>query len=349
MLKKIARALALVVTALVIVVSIGGIVGVWYLNNVASNVTRTAFTVVQTGVNVVDNGVTRVENLVATGRAEVQQAEETIVTVAGNVQANRPVLTALNERLETRLGPTIDQLRTAIEPIRDTVIKVASIVDIASSLPFAERRTPRLVALDQAFDRLAEVAADIQQLRTTLRETVLGEIDQFNEQTVTALTSVTTRIDTRLAETQANIQETQAEIQALRDRLDAEQRRLLLIYNLVAVATTLLFLWVIYSQVVVMRHHWQLLRSPAAAVSGPAPTAQVASASPAVTPASAPAATTAVVPAVTSVPVEEVEAAAMIESTDEPGIVPGEEPVEELTIADPGPADSGVDESEEAG
>lgn len=333
MLKKFARVLAVVLTVLVIVLSIGGIVGVWYLNNVAANVTRTTFAVVQTGVNVIDGGVARVENLVATGRAEVQQAEETIVTVAGNVQANRPVLTALNERLETRLGPTVDQLRTTIEPIRDTVIKVASIVDIAASLPFAEQRTPRLIALDQAFDRLAEVAADIQQLRTTLRETVLGEIDQFNEQTVTALTTVTTRIDTRLAETQANIEETQAEIQALRDRLDAQQQRLLLIYNLVALATTLLFLWVIYSQVVVMQHHWRLLRSPAAAVSGPA-SAQVAPASPAAVPASAPAAATAVMPAVTPAPAEEVEAAVMTESTAEPGIVAEEEPSEDPALAD---------------
>ncbi len=34
------------------------------------------------------------------------------------------------------------------------------------------------------------------------------------------------------------------------------QSRLLLIYNLIALAATLLFIWIIYSQIVVIRYHW---------------------------------------------------------------------------------------------
>jgi hypothetical protein len=128
----------------------------------------------------------------------------------------------------------------------------------------------------------------------------------MTQQAVDVLTGVTTRIDDRLAETQANIQQVQADIQALRDRLDAQERRLLLIYDLAALGTTLLLLWIIYSQVVVMRHHWRLLRAPATAqVSGGSAsgiTTSVAPATVSVTPPTASASVPAAMAAVDAEP-----------------------------------------------
>jgi flagellar basal body-associated protein FliL len=108
MLKKIGRILILVIAVLVIVLSVGGIIGAWGINSAVSNITLKLFSVVQTGTEVVDTAASRVDALVQTARSEVQQASEMITTAASNLQENRPVLTALSERLETRLGPTVD-------------------------------------------------------------------------------------------------------------------------------------------------------------------------------------------------------------------------------------------------
>ena len=59
--------------------------------------------------------------LIATSRTEVRQAAETITTVGGQAVANSPVLSALNERLETSLAPRLAQMQQALGPVRDAV------------------------------------------------------------------------------------------------------------------------------------------------------------------------------------------------------------------------------------
>jgi hypothetical protein len=67
MLKKIGRIIVFIISVLVIVLCIGGIVGAWWLNSVASNVTLKAFSVVEGGIEIVDAGVGRVDTLIGTG------------------------------------------------------------------------------------------------------------------------------------------------------------------------------------------------------------------------------------------------------------------------------------------
>jgi hypothetical protein len=269
--KKIGRIFIFGIAALFILLSVGGIVGAWWVNSVASNTTLKVFSLVETGVSVVEAGVARADTLIQTGRTEVQQAEETIVTISGNLQANNPVLTALSERLETRLGPTIVNIQEAISPVRDALVSVSNAVSIANSIPFIRNQAPEIAKLDSAFTRLGEVSADAQQLRSTLRAAATGRADQLTQETATTLTTLTSRVDARLGEIQTGIQEIQAEIQALQARLEVLKSRLLLIYDLAALLVSLLLLWVIYSQVVVIRHHARLFRTPAPAASAPTP------------------------------------------------------------------------------
>ena len=296
MLKKTGRVLAFITAIVFIVFSIGGIVGAWWLSSIASDVTLKVFSVVETGIGVVDAGVTRVETLIDTSRTEVQQAEQTITTIASNLQANHPVLTALSTRLETRLGPTVDNVQEAIAPVRDALVSVSNVVSIANSIPFIQEQAPGIDKLDNTLNRLGDTAADVQQLRNTLRAAATGQADQITQETATTLTDLTSRIDARLTEIQANVQEIQAEIEALQVRLQTLKSRLLLIYNLAAILVTLMFLWVIYSQYIVIRHHIRRFRTPAAVApaSGPAAPAEAEAVAPteaeAVAPAEIPAA-----------------------------------------------------------
>ena len=63
------------------------------------------------------------------------------------------------------------------------------------------------------------------------------------------------------------------EITDLQARLQTLQSRLLLIYNLIALAATLLFIYIIYSQIVVIRYHW---KRPSNNSPNPAPPEQAA-------------------------------------------------------------------------
>jgi hypothetical protein len=255
-LKKIGRALIILIAVLVIVLSAAGIYGAWYANRTLTDVTLKVFTVVDTGVTIAQTGVTRVDSLVQDGRTEVQQAEQTIENVGANLQENSPVLNALNSRLETRLAPTVGQIQTTLAPVRESLATVANVVEIANSIPFVETKAPRMARLDEIFNQLGQLAADIKQLNDTLRASVVEGKNQLTQEAVTTLTGITTRVDTGLGAVQTETQAALVEIQAFQEETQALKSRLLLYYNLTALALTLFLLWVVYSQIVLIRYQW---------------------------------------------------------------------------------------------
>ena len=261
-LEKTVRVAAIVIAVLFIGLSLFGIFGAWFVDRKATDVALKGFGLIETGVGVVDAGVGRVSDLIATSRTEVKQAAETITTIGGQAAANSPVLSALNERLETNLAPRIARMQQALAPVRDALGNVSNAVSLVSSLPGMAERAPRLAALDETFNRLEELSADATQLRGTLRALVTVQNNGVTAETVATLNGLTERIDTRLGEVQANVQGMRSDIAALQVRLDTRKSRLLFVFNLLALLSTLMLTWIVYTQIVVIRHHWARVRRP---------------------------------------------------------------------------------------
>ena len=258
-LQKTIRFAAIALAVLFIGLSLLGIFGAWFVNRKASDVVLKGFGLIDVGIGVVDAGVSRVNDLIAASRTEVRQASETITAAGAQAQANSPVLNALNERLETSLAPRIAQMQQVLAPVRDAVGTVGNAVSLLNSLPMMADRAPRLAALDETFNRLEGLSADATQLRGTLRALVEQKSDIAPE-TVAALKGLTKRIDTRLGEAQANVQAVRADVAALQVRMDKRKSRLLFVFNLLALLSTLMLAWIVYTQVVVIQHHWARVR-----------------------------------------------------------------------------------------
>ena len=262
-LEKIIRIAALTIAVLFICLSLVGIFGAWFVDRKATDVVLKGFGLIETGVEVVGAGVGRVNNLIATSRMEVRQAAETITAVGTQAQANSAVLNALNDRLDTSLAPRIAQMQQVLAPVRDALRNVGDAVSLLNSLPMMADRAPRLAALDDAFNRLEELSADSKQLRGTLRALVAGQNGDITAATLAALNELTQRIDARLGKVHADVQGVQTDIAALQTRLDKRKSRLLLAFNLLAFLTTLMLTWIVYTQIVVIQHHWSRVRRPA--------------------------------------------------------------------------------------
>ena len=263
-LEKTIRFAAIALAALSIGLSLCGIFGVWFVERKATNVALKGFGLIETGVRVVDAGVERVDDLIATSRTEVRRASETITAVGAQAEANSPVLNALNERLETSLAPRIAQMEQALAPVRDAVGRIGNAVSLVNSVSMTAERAPRLAALDETFNRLEELSADAMQLRGTLRALVVAQKNDVTTETVATLNGLTQRIDIRLGEVQANVQGVRKDIAALQVRLATHKSQLLFVFNLLALLSTLMLVWILYTQVVVIQHHWARVRRPAA-------------------------------------------------------------------------------------
>ena len=166
---------------------------------------------VKAGTEVVNAAAGRVDTVIQTARGEVQQAGDMVNTVASNLQENRPVLTALSDRLENRLGPAVDKIQEAVAPVHDALVTVSAALSFANSIPFVQERAPRLEQLEQTTIRLGALAADVLQLRTTLRAAVTEKADQLTQQTAAALTDLTSRVDSGLASIQSDVQALQSD------------------------------------------------------------------------------------------------------------------------------------------
>jgi hypothetical protein len=263
-LEKTIRFAAIALAVLFIGLSLFGIFGAWFVDRKATDVALKGFGLIEVGIGVVDAGVGRVDDLIARSRTEVRQASETITAAGAQAQANSPVLNALNERLETSLAPRIAQMQQVLAPVRDAMGTVGNAVSLLNSMPMMADRAPRLAALDETFDRLEGLSADATQLRGTLRALVAEQKSDIAPETVAALKGIAQRIDTRLGEVQANVDGVQADIAALQVRLNKRKSRLLFVFNLLALLSTLILAWILYTQVVVIQHHWARVRPSSA-------------------------------------------------------------------------------------
>ncbi|MEZ0253965.1 MAG: hypothetical protein ACAI37_01740 [Chthoniobacter sp.] len=255
LLAKTVRSAAFVVAFLFLGLSLLGIFGVWMVDRKASEIALKGFGFVETAIGVADAGLARVNDLLVTSREEVAQASETINAVGARPEANRPVLNGLNERLGTSLAPHLGQMKQMLGPVRDAVGMIRNAVSLANSFPAMTDRAPRIAALDEAFNRLEGLTADTTQLRSTLRELALAQTSELSPETMTMLNGLTQRIDARLGEVQASVHEVQADSTALRSRLELRKSRLLFFFNLLALLSVLMLAWIIYSQIIVIRHH----------------------------------------------------------------------------------------------
>jgi hypothetical protein len=262
-LEKTTRFAAIALAVLFIGLSLFGIFGAWFVDRRATDVALKGFGLIEVGIGVVDAGVSRVDDLTAASRTEVREASETITAVSAQAQANSPVLNALNERLETSLAPRITQMQQVLAPVRDAVGTVGNAVSLLNSVPMMADGAPRLAALDDAFNRLEGLSADATQLRGTLRALVVEQKRDIAPETVAALKALTQRIENRLGEVQANVQAVRADVAALQVRLDKRKFRLLFVFNLAVLLSTLMLAWIVYTQVVVIQHHWARVRRPA--------------------------------------------------------------------------------------
>jgi len=259
-LKIIARVILILIAIFVILLSVAGIGGTWYVNRIVTDITLQVFTVVETGVAIAETGVNQVNDLVIDSRTEVQLAEQTILDVGDHLQENSPVLVALNNRLETRLAPTVDKIDAAIAPIRDGLVAITNIVEFANTIPFIQEQAPNLGKVEEVLKSVNQLGADIRQLNDTLGAAIVDEKNLLTEELTGVLTDLTTRIDTGLGEVQTEVETLVAEINTFQEEVQAYKSRLLLIYNLSSLALTLLFIWLIYSQICVILSQWRGIR-----------------------------------------------------------------------------------------
>ena len=253
--KRILVGVVMVLAVLGLLVNASVLVGIWAAYGPArSGVTDVSNTVTQ-ALQVANKGLTRVNGYVQTARQTLTQVNDQATQLGDRVQTNSPLVTALSQRVDTKLAPILEQAQTTAATIHDAVLKVNSALLAINRFPGVT--VPTLSnQLGTVSDRAQEAESAVQDLRVTLANIKAGAVTKAE----TAVMQITSRIDAPLARIQSLVNTYQAKAVQAQDRVTSTTNTILTLLLVTAVSLTLLLIIVAVALLLLIYVCWQFIR-----------------------------------------------------------------------------------------
>jgi hypothetical protein len=235
--KRILVGVVMVLTLVGLILDIAGLVGVWAAYGPARNSVISVSNTLTQGLQVADKGLTRANGYVQTGRQTLTQVNTLATQLGDHAKTNSPLITALSQRVDTKLAPVIEQAQTAAATVHDSALKVNGALAALNRFP-GVTVPPLNDQLTTISDRAQDAVSAMQDLRVTLANIKAGVVTKAE----TTVTKITARIDAPLARIQALINTYQAKVTNAKDRVTSAMNTILTWLLISAVALTILFI-----------------------------------------------------------------------------------------------------------
>jgi len=256
MFKRMLGIIVIVISVVVLVVSLGGVVGTWVVRADVARVVGDVVTLADTTLQRAQDGVGRVNNQLDQTRSTISTVNTTINTIGDKVDENNVILLAIDQIAGTSLSPAVDNLSKTANDLYDKVVAVNSKVETLSRIPPFRGKGDILDKVSTVLNGVEQTAQDL----ANFRQAVSDAKSSVTQRTVAVLTAPLTRIDNTLQSIQTavgGVQKTLSEVQA---SLTTFQSTVLFWLNLESVLMTLLLLWIALSQYNLILVGWAMFR-----------------------------------------------------------------------------------------
>jgi hypothetical protein len=135
-LKRILAAIVMVICALVLALSLTGIVGAWVVRAQLATDLMGFSTKAEARATRAKQGVDRLDAALTRAHDQVLGLEHEVQAFGADLEQNRPLLSAISERLGLELGPLFDSLREIVTTIREAITAVDSAIEAINAIPF---------------------------------------------------------------------------------------------------------------------------------------------------------------------------------------------------------------------
>jgi len=251
--KRILGAIVLVISVLMLVLSLGGILGTWIVRPQFTSGLESLATEAETRVTTVVDGLDRLDLALTEARDQVVGVEQDLQNFGSDVEQNKPLATAISERLASKFGPLFEGTRAIMTTISDAVASANSAVETINAIPFVSVPVPELERIVQLSQDLEDLETQVQDLQTNIDQR-RSEIIQGS---LSIITTPTSRIITTLDDAQTRVSGISRELGAVQTGLSNFQMAIGRWLTWVAVGNTLILLWVALSQVGVFVLGWR--------------------------------------------------------------------------------------------
>jgi methyl-accepting chemotaxis protein len=254
--RKIWYGFAITLSVLVILVSVAGVIGTWITGNSMSAATTQVLLVVEgtaDNLSVIIDGIDmKVAGLEETSFA-IRDATDQL---SQNVTDKGLVLTLLPEERESKLVSQAQELQQNINAVGNTLRAGLELYQSIDSLPFISLPRPEQQTVDQLEQNIAEIQDSVQEVVLVIQAFRDGVSDNINK-----VTGLLEGITTRLTGTRKTLEQLNTRLQALQDLAAGMQSKVTLVFTSLSAVVSFLLVWVIYTQVEIIRSYAQRWKS----------------------------------------------------------------------------------------
>jgi hypothetical protein len=268
--------LVLIVSALVLLSTVAGVIGLWIATGQAHDLVTAVFSPLDSGLNTANEALDRVNMHVNNARARVSNAQEFVGQLGQDPVGNGAVLGAISNTVLAKLGPEIDQARESVSNTLSLVNGVNKTIVAVNKLPGVN--LPTLTDEVQAVQaRMTTLGDRMQNLRSDLEAAVQGRL----QITGSRLNSLLAAVDSGLQNLQSVVDQYVARVGQAQAKVTGLNSDIASWITITWVIATIYLLWIATSQVVMIVIGWSLFRSkpkdlaaPAAPAAPTAPTGE---------------------------------------------------------------------------
>jgi outer membrane murein-binding lipoprotein Lpp len=274
------RALAIitmVISILMLVLSLAGIIGTWIVRaELATRLVNVA-TVAEIRVSLIKGGLDRLDTAISQANALVSGVEQDVQAFGTDLEHNRPLLTAISDKVGLELEPLFDSVREIATTIGETVDAANTAIEAINAIPFVSIPAPVL-------EKANKLSQDVETLGTQIRD-LRASIDAKRSEiirgTVASITTPAAQIGSALGELQDTVSSYSQEVGAIQERLASFKESIGGRLTWIAGILTVILLWVALSQAAVLVLGWRFYSGKDLLAPGPASTPADADAVPA--------------------------------------------------------------------
>jgi hypothetical protein len=258
--KKVLYSLVIAMSGLILLLSITGIIGTWVVERPLSDAAVTLLSLVENSTKVIRTATSRVDQSLDALEAKTTEISDASNQLSQNITDKGLVLVLLPEEKEQQLIETAGSVRETYTGIRESIAKGLDLYRSINRIPFVSLpglSNDQMERIDASVSKTQALAETLRSEMTDFRTGVASTIDKVDA-AATLLNNEITQVRDTLSELDSRL----AALEALSIRLQQIIPGVLLV---IAVIISLVFAFVIFTQVEVIRLYidrWRSLGQP---------------------------------------------------------------------------------------
>ena len=239
--------LAIGVSVLVLLICAALVAGTWVTESAASKAAVQMLQAVDNVAQTMRDGVTRVDTGLVALEDSVSNVKNASAQLSQNVSDKGLVLTLLPTTKEQELTAAAQSVRDDFAAIRDFLKATNEMVQAVNNLPFVNMPDNAIASIENFKVRMAKIA--------TLVEDLKAGISEFRSQaaaSISRITEATANLGSLLAGLRSDLSQVDAELNTIQVQSRQLQKLIPILLLSIAIAVTLIAIWIAYSQFVMI-------------------------------------------------------------------------------------------------